>query len=87
MEIGHFFMAINPTFFRPAGAFEETVDELIDHLHATEPVDPAQPVMVAGEPEDKISAERQVKGILVPPGLRETIRKLAAETGAPFLLD
>jgi LDH2 family malate/lactate/ureidoglycolate dehydrogenase len=87
MEIGHFFMAINPTFFRPSGDFEATVDELIDDLHRTEPVDPKQPVMVAGEPEDQIAAERQANGIPIPPGLRETIRKLAAETGAPFLLD
>jgi LDH2 family malate/lactate/ureidoglycolate dehydrogenase len=87
MEIGHFFMAINPTFFRPSGDFEATVDELIDDLHGTEPIDPKQPVMVAGEPEDQIAAERQANGIPIPPGLRETIRKLAAETGAPFLLD
>lgn len=87
MEIGHFFMAINPTVFRDAGGFEETVDELIDDLHATTPVDPAQPVMVAGEPEDKVGAERQENGIPIPPGLRDTIRKLTAETGAAFLLE
>jgi len=86
MEIGHFFMAINPTFFRDAGGFEETVDELIDDLHATTPVDPAQPVMVAGEPEDRISTERETAGIPIPPGLRESIRELASETGAAFLL-
>ena len=87
MEIGHFFMAINPAFFRGAGEFEETVDELIDDLHATRPVDPDQPVMVAGEPEDKIGAERDKAGIPIPPGLRDTIRTLTRETGATFLLD
>jgi LDH2 family malate/lactate/ureidoglycolate dehydrogenase len=87
MEIGHFFMAINPVFFRPSGDFEATVDALIDDLHGTEPVDPAQPIMVAGEPEDAIAAERQARGIPIPPGLRETIRKLSTETGATFLLD
>jgi LDH2 family malate/lactate/ureidoglycolate dehydrogenase len=87
MEIGHFFMAINPAIFRPEGAFEETVDELIDDLHATTPVDPAQRVMVAGEPETQIAAEREVQGIPIPPGLRETIRTIAGETRADFLLD
>jgi len=87
MEIGHFFMAINPLFFREAGGFEATVDELIDDLHATTPVDPKQPVMVAGEPEDKIGAERAENGIPIPPGLRESIRKLTSETGAAFLLE
>jgi len=86
MEIGHCFIAINPTFFRESGDFEKTVDALIDDLHATEPVDPNRPVMVAGEPEDKIAAEREKDGIPIPPGLRETIRKLTVETGAAFLL-
>jgi LDH2 family malate/lactate/ureidoglycolate dehydrogenase len=86
MEIGHCFMAINPLFFRDEGGFEATVDELIDDLHATKAVDAKQPVMVAGEPEDRIGAERERNGIPIPPGLRETIRKLTAETGAAFLL-
>ncbi|MBL4721230.1 MAG: Ldh family oxidoreductase [Alphaproteobacteria bacterium] len=38
MEIGHFFMAINPVFFRDEGAFEETTDQLIDDLRATTPM-------------------------------------------------
>jgi len=87
MEIGHFFLCINPTLFRPAGAFEETVDELIDSLHATEPADPAQPVLVAGDPQRRIAAEREKAGIPIPPGLRQSIAKLAEETGAAFLLN
>lgn len=86
MEIGHFFLCIDPTAFRPAGAFEETVDELIDSLHATQPADPAEPVMVAGEPQTKIAAEREKSGIPIPPGLRQRIGELAGETGAAFLL-
>ncbi|MEM9684129.1 MAG: Ldh family oxidoreductase, partial [Pseudomonadota bacterium] len=87
MEIGHFFMAIDPRAFRPDGAFEETVDELLDDMHATTPVDPQQPVMVAGEPEDRVAEQRRRDGIPIPPGLRETIRALVKETGAPFLFD
>ena len=87
MNLGHFFLCIDPTAFRPAGAFEDTVDELIDDLHATAPTDPAQPVMVAGEPEDSIEAERETAGIPIPPGLRDRIREIAEETGAPFLLN
>jgi LDH2 family malate/lactate/ureidoglycolate dehydrogenase len=86
MEIGHFFLCIDPTAFRPAGAFEDTMDELIDSLHATEPADPAHPVMVAGEPQLNIAAEREKAGIPVPPGLRQRIGELAEETGAAFLL-
>jgi len=86
MDIGHFFLAINPTAFRPEGDFEETVDQLIDDLHATRPVDPNQPVMVAGEPENIIRAEREKTGIPVPPGLRGKIRDIAKDSNAEFFL-
>ncbi|MDH3702181.1 MAG: Ldh family oxidoreductase [Alphaproteobacteria bacterium] len=87
MEIGHFFLAIDPTAFRQAGAFEDTVDELIDHLHATRPVDPSQPVLVAGEPENIIRAERETTGIPVPPGLRGKIQDIAKNCNAQFFFD
>ena len=87
MDIGHFFLAIDPTAFRPAGDFEDTVDELIDALHATKPVDPNQPVLVAGEPENMIRAEREKTGIPVPPGLRGKIRDIAKNSNAEFFLD
>ena len=87
MEIGHFFIAIDPTFFRDKGAFEETTDQLIDDLRATQRVDPDHPVMVAGEPEDLIEEERAKTGIPIPPGLREKLKNLAAKTGAEFYLD
>jgi LDH2 family malate/lactate/ureidoglycolate dehydrogenase len=87
MDIGHFFLAIDPTAFQPEGAFEEIVDQLIDDLHATRPVDPDQPVMVAGEPENIIRAEREETGIPVPPGLRGKIRDIAKNSNAQFFLD
>ena len=87
MDIGHFFLAIDPTAFRAEGEFEDTVDELIDSLHATKPVDPKQPVMVAGEPENIIRAEREETGIPVPPGLRGKIRDIAKNSNAQFFLE
>lgn len=87
MEIGHFFIAIDPSAFREAGKFEETTDRMIDELHGTERIDPDQPVLVAGEPEDMIEKERAKTGIPIPPGLRDKLKNLAAETGAEFFLD
>jgi len=87
MNLGHFFLALDPALFRPRGEFEETVDELIDHLHSTRPVSPGQPVLVAGEPEDKIRAERKKTGIPVPPGLRSKLREITNRYQAPFLYD
>ena len=42
--------------FRGAGEFENDLDDVIDILHATSPLDPSRPVLVAGDPE---AAERE----------------------------
>src|ERR1044071_9323029 len=58
MDIGHFFMAINPTLFRAADEFQSDVARFCNDLRATKPVDPAQPVMVAGDPQWKYAERR-----------------------------
>jgi uncharacterized oxidoreductase len=36
---------------------------MVDHLMSTAPVDPANPVMIAGDPERKNRAERMKNGV------------------------
>jgi LDH2 family malate/lactate/ureidoglycolate dehydrogenase len=86
-DLGHFFLAIDPTIFRAPGEFEATVDDLIDDLHATTPIDPDQPVMVAGEPQTRVRAERERAGIPIARGLRDRLATIAEHSGALFLLD
>jgi LDH2 family malate/lactate/ureidoglycolate dehydrogenase len=86
MDIGHFFLALDPGLFREPGAFERDVAALCDTLRATPPVDPAQPVMVAGEKERGIAARRMTDGIPVGPGLLAKVRAVAEESGVPWLL-
>ena len=86
MDVGHFFLAIDPKVFNPDRPFEDIVDEFIDDLHATIPIDPDQPVMVAGEPEDIIRAEREQDGTPIPPGLRGKIEDICRDSSAEFLL-
>jgi LDH2 family malate/lactate/ureidoglycolate dehydrogenase len=86
MHIGHWFMVIDPKALMPPGAFEATTDQLIDDLHAATPVDPDNPVMVAGEPEEKTIALRVEKGIPIPPGLLGRVQEIAKGCNAPFLL-
>jgi LDH2 family malate/lactate/ureidoglycolate dehydrogenase len=86
MDMGHFFLALNPTLFREEGAFETDVAALCNALRATPPADPAVPVMVAGDKE-RMNAERRLRdGIPVGPGLLAKIRQVAEESGVPFLL-
>ena len=86
-DIGHFFMAIDPAIFRGAGDFESDVASFLGALRATTPVDPAQPVMVAGDPQWKTAETRLRDGIPVGAGLLAQIRQIAQAAAAPWLLD
>ncbi len=85
-NVGHFFMALDPRAFREEGEFEQDLDDMIDALHATPCTDPAQPVLVAGEPEERAYAERVRNGIPVSPGLCKILRDIATACGAEYLL-
>ena len=86
MDVGHFFLAIDPLLFRDDGEFEDSIDSLIDGLHETTPIDPSRPVMVAGEPENKVRQERSRVGIPIPPGLLRQLAAVAESSNADFLL-
>ncbi|MBV9826145.1 MAG: Ldh family oxidoreductase [Alphaproteobacteria bacterium] len=86
-DIGHCFIAIDPGLFREPGAFEADVARFCGDLRATTPVDPAQPVMVAGDPQWQNAATRMRDGIPVGAGLMRQIRQIAQASAAPWLLD
>ncbi len=85
-NIGHFFMALDPRALRPEGNFENELDDLIEALHATPGVDPDQPVLVAGEPEDEIFAQRKKNGIPLSDRLIEEIKATAKGSGVAYIL-
>ncbi|MCO5089805.1 Ldh family oxidoreductase [Bosea sp. (in: a-proteobacteria)] len=86
-NIGHFFMAIDPAVFRPLADFGRDMDEVIDTLHATQPAEPGQPVLVPGDPEREARAQRRLTGIPVDASLRAEIRAIAAAAGVDYVLD
>jgi LDH2 family malate/lactate/ureidoglycolate dehydrogenase len=83
-NIGHFFLAIDPRAFRDEGAFEEDLDQVIDVLHNAKPADPAQPVLVAGDPELTTRTERLENGVPIPDDLMVQLRAVVARAGVPF---
>jgi LDH2 family malate/lactate/ureidoglycolate dehydrogenase len=85
-NIGHFMLALDPKAFRAPGNFEEDVDTMIDVLHETAPIDPSQPVLVAGDPEEATRQHRLREGIPIPDTLLEKLRGVCERNGAPFLL-
>jgi LDH2 family malate/lactate/ureidoglycolate dehydrogenase len=86
-DIGHFFMCLDPAIFRGAGEFESDVALFLGHLRSTPAVDPAQPVMVAGDPQWKLAEARMRDGIPVGAGLMTQVRQIAQAAAAPWLLD
>jgi LDH2 family malate/lactate/ureidoglycolate dehydrogenase len=85
-RLGHFFLAIDPKAFRPDGGFEDDLDAVIDVLHASEPVDPAKPVLVPGDPEAATKKKRLREGIPIPATLAKKIHAICERSGVPFLL-
>ena len=86
-RLGHFFLAIDPKAFRPEGAFEDDLDAAIDVLHAAPPVNAAEPVLVAGDPEAQARERRLREGIPLPETLIIKVREICERSGAPFVLD
>jgi len=86
-DIGHCFIAIDPGLFRDPADFAADVTRFCSDLRATKPVDPAQPVMVAGDPQWKNAAQRMADGIPVGAGLLSQIRQIAQASAAPWVLD
>ncbi len=85
-NIGHFFMAIDPHAFRAEGDFEHDVDEIIDHLRATKPAAPDQPVLIPGDPEDTTRAERLANGIPIPDALAGQLQAVCQRANAEYVL-
>ena len=87
MDIGHFFMAIDPGLFRDTDSFTADVTRFCNDLRATTPMDPKQPVMVAGDPQWNNAEKRLKDGIPVGPGLLQQVRQIAQASAAPWMLD
>lgn len=61
--IGHFFTAWEVEAFRDKQEYDEAIGHWIDRMKAAKPIDPAVPLMVHGEPEMVVRAERMKTGI------------------------
>jgi LDH2 family malate/lactate/ureidoglycolate dehydrogenase len=85
-NIGHFFLAIDPKAFRGESEFENDLDEVIDILHATLPLYPERPVLVAGDPEAAERERRLKGGIPIPEKLDQHIRDICGRCGAAYVL-
>lgn len=85
-DIGHFCLAIDPGFFGEPDDFTASVSAILDTLRAEPPASPDRPVLVPGDVERRVRAERVLTGIPVSDALLEQLRQLCTQSGAAFLL-
>ena len=61
--IGHFFGAMRIDAFRPAHEFKQHMDQWIQRFRAARPVEGQEQVLIPGDPEREMEAERLERGI------------------------
>jgi LDH2 family malate/lactate/ureidoglycolate dehydrogenase len=76
--------AVDVAAFTDLDAYRAHVDALIDGLRALPSADGVDRVQVAGEPEDRCREERERRGIPLPAGTVENLRRVAARFGVPL---
>lgn len=86
-NIGHFFLAIDPGIYRAMGDFLGDVEDVAETLRSTPAVDPARPVLLPGDLEERVRQERLESGIPLASTLIKQIEDIAGALGVPFHLD
>ena len=85
-NIGHFFLAIDPTVFRDLDDFENDVDDVLSVLKKSLPANLNRPVQVAGDPERAAKALRVTNGIPMSEALLVQLRSIADNAGVEYSL-
>jgi LDH2 family malate/lactate/ureidoglycolate dehydrogenase len=82
--IGHFFGAMRVDAFRPAGEFKQHMDNWIRRFRSATPMPGHEKVLIPGDPEREMEAERIGQGIPLLPPVIEDLKGLATRFGVEF---
>lgn len=85
-NIGHFCLAIDPGFFGDPKQFTASVSDILDTLRTEPAVSPERPVLVPGDNERSVRAERLESGIPLSDALIGQVKDICSKTEAAFLL-
>lgn len=85
-RVGHCILVLDPARFGDADDFTDDMDALLDLLRETKPIDPAQPVQVAGDPEYAAAEHASQNGVALSRAIVEDMRRICKDSGVPFLL-
>lgn len=81
VRVSHAYVAIDIARFMPPEEFHARMRKLIDIMKATPPAKGYDEVLVAGEPEKRIEAQRLAEGIAIPDGNWNDLVEAATRLG------
>lgn len=84
--IGHFLGAMRVDGFRPKADFKLHLDNWITTFKAAKPINPAQPVIIPGEPEFLAEIERKINGIPLIEAVVNDLNVIAENLGVNKLV-
>ena len=84
-RLSHFFLAIDIARFLPLDDFNRRAAELMTLMTSVPPAEGYREVLIAGEPERRLEAERRAQGIPIPAGNWQTLGAAADRVGVARL--
>lgn len=82
---GYLFVALDPSHYGPMDGFRADVDRLVRDIHASEPAEGVERVLVPGELEHRRREQRLVDGIPLASALVDELDRIGRAAGAgPF---
>jgi LDH2 family malate/lactate/ureidoglycolate dehydrogenase len=82
--IGHFFGAMRIDAFRTAEDFKRDMDLWISRFREAKPIDPSEPVLIPGDPERIMEADRKQHGIPLLQIVQDDLHAIAAKFNINF---
>ena len=82
--IGHFFGAMRVDAFRPAEEFKAHMDNWITRFRKATPTPGNEKVIIPGDPERELEAERRISGIPLLAPVVEDLSQLGDRFGVKF---
>src|SRR6187549_1202782 len=82
--IGHFFGAMRIDAFRPAEEFKFHMDNWINRFRSATPIEGQERVLIPGDPEREMNAQRLAEGIPLNPKVVEDLKQLGTKLGIAF---
>jgi LDH2 family malate/lactate/ureidoglycolate dehydrogenase len=84
-DVGHFFLAMKPDLFVPAEQYRAGMDKLVSRVHANPKAEGIAEIMMPGEIEFRLEAERRRTGVPYGPKEFAALQAEAERAGLPGL--